>query len=399
MIPATLALFLLMASDDKPTGPTPDERFRIMRDAHQAAFDEFVRLNDSAKTPEDEAKVLAHPGRRPRDFAKGFMDLAREHPGTPAAEDSLLWVCTHTFQYPDSDEARRVLVSDHVRSPKLGPALGFQGNYGDPFEASEAFFRAVLAGSPHRDIQGLATYWLARHLSLKTELSRAVKKPDFRKLPAGQDFYAEIFGQDWDERLRRLDPEALDREADSLFERVGRFYADVPHNDKRRAPGTLEEAARGYLHEHRDLAIGKPAPDFEGVDLDGRAFRLSDVRGRVVVLDFGSHFYCGACRQTYPVMRAMTKRLEGRKFTLISINAEPEKAVGELKDAWKAEGNTWRCLFDGNWEGPIQKAWNITRFPTIYVLDAQGVIRHKDRLGKDLDEVVDRLLSEAEAAR
>ncbi len=395
-----VALFLVMVPDAPPGGPmlpTPDERFRALRDAHQAAFDEFVRLNEAAKTPEDEAKVLAHPGRRPRDFAGGFIELARESPGTGAAEDSLLWVCTHVILHRDAEEAKRILVRDHARSGKLGPSLGYQGHYGDPFEGSEAFFRSVLATSPHREIRGLATYWLARHLLLKAEIVRFVKDPDFRHQFRVGDPY-EAFGPSWEDRLRPLDPEALDREADRLFEGVERSYADVPHNDKRRGPGTLGEAARAYLRERRELAIGRPAPDFEGTDLDGRPFRLADARGRVVVLDFGSHFYCGACRQAYPLLRALTKRLDGRKFTLISINAEPGKVIADLGDAWKAEGNTWRCLFDGNWEGPIQKAWNIQGFPTIYILDARGVIRQKLDGPGGLEGAVDKLLAEAEAA-
>ncbi|MEJ7638325.1 MAG: TlpA family protein disulfide reductase, partial [Singulisphaera sp.] len=84
---------------------------------------------------------------------------------------------------------------------------------------------------------------------------------------------------------------ALDRKAEALMDRVAEFYADVPHNDKRRKPGPLGEAAGFYLHDLRDLAVGKPAPEIEGIDLDGRRFRLSDYRGKVVVLDFGSHFY------------------------------------------------------------------------------------------------------------
>ena len=64
----------------------------------------------------------------------------------------------------------------------------------------------------------------------------------------------------------------------------------------------------------------------------------------------------------------------------------------ELRKAWTAEGNTWRCLFDGTWEGPIQKAWNITSFPTIYVLDGEGVIRYKDLRGRELQEAVEVLL-------
>src|SRR5262249_20065479 len=150
--------------------------------------------------------------------------------------------------------------------------------------------------------------------------------------------------------------------------------------------------AKSYLRERRALAVGAPAPEIQGTDLDGRTFRLSEYRGRVVVLDFGSHFYCGACREMYPRIRALAERYRRLPFAVVSINAEPEKAIEELRAAWSAEGNTWRCLFDGTWEGPIQKAWNIRRFPTIYVVDAEGRIRHWDLYGRDLEEAVDSLL-------
>lgn len=202
------------------------------------------------------------------------------------------------------------------------------------------------------------------------------------------DLYRDTYGADWADRLRRLDPSALQREAETLFEQVAADYADVPHNDKLRSPGPLGDLARFYL---RDLALGKPAPEITGTDLDGQPFRLSDLRGKVVVLDFGSHFYCGLCRYAYPRLRALTKRYQNRPFAVVSINAEPEKDVSDLKTAWLAEGNTWRCLFDNSWEGPIHKSWNIVSFPTFYVLDAQGTIRFKNTGMADVDATLDEL--------
>jgi thiol-disulfide isomerase/thioredoxin len=399
---ATFAIAIAMMMDGTGAGlkaPTPDEQFQALRDAHQAAFDAFATANREAKTPDDEAKVLKHPGRKPRAFAPAFMDLANKYPGSTAAEDALEWVTSHTFQTVLCEEAKRRLAHDFVRSSKLGPALGFQGHYGDFFEGSERFFRKVLEENPDHGIQGLACYWLARHLMHKAEGVRGAKKnPNFGHF-GKVDMYKDVYGADWADRLRRLDPEALEREAELLFERVAKYYADIPHNDKRRNPGPLGDAARAYLRAHRELAVGKPAPEIEGVDLDGQKFRLADYRGKVVVLDFGSHFYCGNCRALYPHMRTLTRRLRGRRFSVISINAEPEKIVKDLKDAWTSEGNTWRCIFDGTWEGPIQKAWNIQFFPTIYVLDSNGVIRHKNLQEKALDEAVETLLLEAETAK
>jgi hypothetical protein len=100
----------------------------------------------------------------------------------------------------------------------------------------------------------------------------------------------------------------------------------------------------------------------------------------------------------YPHEQSLVKRLEGRPFALVSINAEPSKDRAELRTAWESAGNTWRCVWDGDYEGPINNAWNIQQYPTIYVLDARGVIRYKNVFEKDLDRVVDALLKEMEAA-
>jgi len=399
MIHPLLILVLALGGDDpgiaRRAGPTPDEQFRALRDAHQAAFDAFVKASNEAKTDADQARVLDHPGRQTPRFMPPFLDLARKYPGTTAAEEALLWVATHAMQSQECEEAKRLLTRDFAWSARVGPALGFQGNYADWSATSEAFFREVVAKNPDRDLRGLATYWLARHFLNKAAGAKAARKdPDFGRESVA--YYDRFLGEGWADRLRKADPDALEAEAESLLERVAKFHADVPHNDKRRRPGTLGDAARSYLREGRVLALGRPAPEFEGTDLDGRPFRLADQRGKVVLLDFGSHFYCGSCRQAYPKLRELTRRLEGRPFVLVSINAEPEKDRKQLKEAWAEAGNTWPCLFDGDWEGPIQRAWNVTRFPTIYVLDGSGTIRFKGDLRADMVDEVVRLVGEAE---
>ena len=70
-------------------------------------------------------------------------------------------------------------------------------------------------------------------------------------------------------------------EAEKLLERVVKEFGDVK---SRR--GTLADVAKGELFEIRNLGYGKVAPEIEGEDLDGVEFKLSDYRGKVVVLDF-----------------------------------------------------------------------------------------------------------------
>lgn len=96
-----------------------------------------------------------------------------------------------------------------------------------------------------------------------------------------------------------------------------------------------------------------------------------------------------------PHERSLVKRLEGKSFALLGIDLDPSKDI--LKKTEQEEKITWRSWFDGQ-EGPIAKQWNIRYLPTIYVLDAKGVIRYKGVRDKELDTAVDMLLKEIEAA-
>lgn len=56
----------------------------------------------------------------------------------------------------------------------------------------------------------------------------------------------------------------------------------------------------------------------------------------------------------------------------------------------------WRNAVEGSTDGPIANAWNVSGWPTIYVLDAKGVIRHKNLRGEQMDKAVEALLKEME---
>jgi hypothetical protein len=100
----------------------------------------------------------------------------------------------------------------------------------------------------------------------------------------------------------------------------------------------------------------------------------------------------------YPHERSLVKKLTGKPFALVGVNSDQDRA--ELKKVLKEEQITWRSFWNGgSTSGPIAKEWNVRGWPTLYVLDAQGVIRHK-HLGspgdKVLDEEVEKLVAEAQ---
>jgi thiol-disulfide isomerase/thioredoxin len=381
---------------DRPQPSTPDERYQALFEEWHTAWRGFVQASSEAKTEKDLEAVDNHPGRHPLAYTGGFMALAKAHPGTSAAEDSLVWVASHSMFGRETEAAKRLLIRDHVGSAELPPVFAFQVlTIGS--EVTEPLLREALSRTPHREVRGMACYWLARHLMEKAEASRQVRRGG-RLCVQLAGVVTEGWGPDVIDRLKRMDPAALDREAEMLFDRVVREYPDLPHNDKRRAPGTLGQVAAGYLRDLGELAVGKLAPEIVGDDLEGRRFRLSEYRGKVVVLDFGSHFYCGTCREMYPRERALVKNLEGRPFALVTIDADDD--LEKLKAAWRVEENPWRCVWDGGWDGAINTAWNIQEYPTIYVLDHEGVIRYKASHdpGRELDLVVERLVKGLESA-
>src|SRR5262245_8699827 len=98
----------------------------------------------------------------------------------------------------------------------------------------------------------------------------------------------------------------------------------------------------------------------------------------------------------YPHERSLVKRLEGKPFALIGINSDQNR--DELKKVLVKEQITWRSFWNGgSTNGPISNQYHVRGWPTIYVLDAKGVIRYKNVREKAMDNAVDTLLKELEA--
>jgi hypothetical protein len=104
----------------------------------------------------------------------------------------------------------------------------------------------------------------------------------------------------------------------------------------------------------------------------------------------------------YPHERSLVKRLEGKPFVLLGVNSDRDRA--ELKKVLEKEKITWRSFWNGgSTRGPISTPWAVEVWPTLYFIDAKGVIRHKqlgspdnDKERKEFDDQLDKLIAEAE---
>jgi len=85
-------------------------------------------------------------------------------------------------------------------------------------------------------------------------------------------------------------------------------------------------------------------------------------------------------------------------FALLGINSDQDRDA--LKEVLEKEEITWRSWWDGgSTNGPIARQWKVQGWPTVYVLDAHGVIRFKNVSGQALDKAVESLLLEMKAER
>ena len=87
------------------------------------------------------------------------------------------------------------------------------------------------------------------------------------------------------------------------------------------------------------------------------------------------------------------KRLAEKPFVLLGVNSDEDR--DELKKTIEKENLTWRSWWDdGSPDGPIQTQWQVAQRPAIYLLDAAGVIRHKNVAEDELETAIDGLLKE-----
>ncbi|MDE2679343.1 MAG: TlpA family protein disulfide reductase [Gemmatimonadetes bacterium] len=148
----------------------------------------------------------------------------------------------------------------------------------------------------------------------------------------------------------------------------------------------------------QNLMPGKVAPNIVGKDTEGVEFTLEDYRGNIVAVIFSGQ-WCGPCRGEYPYQRGMLEAFKDRDVVLLGVNSDA--VLDTIVHAKERERLDYRTWWDGHSqpdadlvaaEGPIAKQWNVVGWPTIYVIDEDGVIRHADKRGGALVAAVDKLL-------
>lgn len=144
----------------------------------------------------------------------------------------------------------------------------------------------------------------------------------------------------------------------------------------------------------RDRAdlIGQPSPLWQAQDLNGHRHSLKDYKGKVVVLDFWNRG-CGWCMRTIPQVKQVAEQFLGREVVVLGMNTDRDE-----KDA-RLVISKLKLSYPILKAGALPAKYMIPGFPTLLVIDQQGVVRdmyvgYSPTLGKDVSEIIEALLNE-----
>lgn len=328
----TLAAVAVRGDDEKaPAKDKPKQEPAAA--AYKSLMQETVKAFRSAETPQEKTKVLDK-------YSPKFVEFAEKHAKEPVALQALLTVVmmpsTGGKDSPKS-KAIELLKKDHATSKEIAPLLR-QLAMRDS-EGIGEFLKAVIAKNPDKNVRAKA-------------LEAVIASRENALVGADEEKAAAIRKEI--EEHRKL----------------------------------ITDEYKGLI---KDLFVGAKMPELTSKNLEGKEVKLSDLQGKVVVLDLWAT-WCPPCRAMIPHSRKLVERLKDKPFVLVSVSFDEEKKT--VTDFLEKEKMPWTHWFNGQ-DGPIGKALDVQFFPTIYVLDGKGVIRFKNVREEQLDKAVDTLIKEA----
>jgi peroxiredoxin len=377
---AAALLSSTLAVQAQPTADSPRRQYEMLVEQFANANAEQAQRLEKARDAAAQARLFRESSPYP-EFASRFLELARKHPQDAVAHDCLGWIVKNAECGPRCaapyDQAIELLAQNHAQHKDCERL--FETLLESAFLSSGRYLEAVFEQHPSADVRGRAGYHLALFLKYYCETMDRL-----RTLPDNAQ-HAELFmGPALVKTLAGGDPAPLLRRAESALVRVQQRYGLVEHKQ-----GLLGQLAAAELFELRHLVIGKQIPEIDGEDTDGNKLRLSDYRGKVVVLVFWGT-WCRHCVALLPQERALVKAHAGQPFALVGVNNDTERTT--LKPFFATHQITWPSFYDG--ADALSKRWNIKGWPAVFVVDAKGLIRYRHLRGEALDRAVAQLVAE-----
>ncbi len=364
--------FSAFADGKKPTAPEPNgERAEQLAKLRTRFGDEMADLKkrlDRADSDADRKGIETEMKELAIISSQSALDIAKEDSKDAAGFEAALFVIEKAGPFgagPEMESAVAVIAEHHLGNPKVKGVLPVIGKAGP---SGNKLLVAAAEKSPDKEVKAVALLFLGTSAADQIDDGAPPKKVD--EMVAAATAYLEK----------------------AAVEAPGAKVGD--------STVAKEVAVQlDNLKAVKSLAVGQPAPEIETLALDGKKVKLSDSKGKVVMLDIWAT-WCPPCRAMIPHEREMVKSLEKKPFALVSISVDAQKET--LVDFLDKEPMPWGHWWEAGEKNPVAKKYRVRAFPTIYVIDHLGIIRHKWISSPDneaIDKAIADLVREAEAAK
>lgn len=155
---------------------------------------------------------------------------------------------------------------------------------------------------------------------------------------------------------------------------------------------TLGLKAEALLKASATLAVNQVAPDFSAATPDGKTMKLSDLRGKYVLLDFWAS-WCGPCRAENPNVVKAYNRFKDKNFDILGVSLDRTGDQAKWTAAIEKDGLAWHHVSDLKWwDSAVAKLYMINSIPQNFLLDPQGRIVAMNLRGEALEEALEKVI-------
>lgn len=134
------------------------------------------------------------------------------------------------------------------------------------------------------------------------------------------------------------------------------------------------------------LKVGDTIPDLSSTDMQGKRVRLSDYKGKVLLVDFWAT-WCPPCRAEVPGVVKAYNKYNKQGFEILGISLDQSK--DPLNEYTKQQGMKWRQVYDRDSNGALSTRFKVQYIPTVYLVDGTtGKVLATDVRGEKLEPAV-----------
>ena len=197
--------------------------------------------------------------------------------------------------------------------------------------------------------------------------------------------------------MDRFSPEAAEARDETVVFRVGDSYVSTKKADVEKNLIVLR-THQASDYKRVELRVGQELPDFQFTDWNGKKRKLSEFRGKYVLLDFWG-MWCPPCRAELPYLKAAHSRFQPRGLEILGLNTDDPMVVSQIKGQMEKQGLTWtqakrESILD------VIKNYRIHRYPSTLLIGPDGKVislnqtkkGQPDLRGRDLLRSLDQLL-------